>query len=78
MKQETKEIKNIRSDIKKWAKKHKGKVAFTGSFMAFEGKNIVDSLIIGYGSKEFIEVYLEELNKKMKKEKKDFVNYINI
>jgi len=73
----SKELEDITKALSKWIDKHKGEVQFVGSFMAFKGKDceVVDDLIVGYGSKETIQMELDELNKMVKKEKEDFINW---
>lgn len=77
MKEDTKELENIKKAIKKWIDKHDGNVQFIGDFCAFKGKDceVVDDLIIVYGSKDTIQMSLNELNKMVKKEKEDFISW---
>ena len=73
----SKELEDITKALSKWIDKHKGEVHFVGSFMAFKGKDckVVDDLIIGYGSKTNTQIALDEMNKMVKKEKEDFINW---
>ena len=73
----SKELDNILIAIEKWVKKHKGHVEFVGSFHAFDEKkdfNIVDTCILGYGTKKNVQFILRKLAEEVKKEK-DFVNW---
>jgi hypothetical protein len=71
----TKEMKEIQNAIAKYVKKHDGKVAFVGSFVAFKGKDldVVDDMIFCFGSKDVINISLDEIKKEIKKEKDDFI-----
>jgi len=73
----SKELNNILKAIQKWMDKYRGDVNFIASFSAFEGKdfNVVDGRILAYGTKECIKINLKELDKELKKEKGEFVNW---
>jgi len=73
----SKELEDIKKAIRKWIKKHNGKVQFIGCFCAFKGKNfeVVDDSILGYGGKNTIQTSLDELNKMVKEEKNEFINW---
>ena len=73
----TKELNAILESIQKYCEKYKGNVQFVGSFMAFKGKDcdVVDGRILAYGFKDTLLIDLEELQKQIKKEKEDFVNW---
>ena len=72
----TKELEGIKKAITKWCKKHNNDVAFIGCFNAFDEKDeVIDDLIIGYGSKEVMKINLKELDKMLKEEKEDFINW---
>ena len=73
----TKEFENILIAIEKWINKHKGKVQFVGSFMAFKGEDfdIVDDRMLAYGDKSMMRIILKELDTEVEKEQEDFVNW---
>ena len=73
----SKELENIIIAIQKYCKKHKGEVQFTGSFMAFEGKEckVVDDRMFAFGDKETLIMDLQEMLKQIKKEKEDFISW---
>ena len=69
-------MKNIQSAIEKWIKNKD--VSFVGSFVVFDTEGEVkddESCIIGFGSRELIKLQIEELNKRLKKDKDSFVNW---
>ena len=62
--------------IEDYTKKHKGDVAFIGSFVAFDKKgDVIDDRILAYGEKEVIKISLEGLEEQVAKDKKDFINW---
>lgn len=70
-------MKQIQKAIETWINKNK-EVTFIGSFTAFDEKGEVndkESLVLGFGDKELVNISLEELNDGVKKEKKDFINW---
>lgn len=73
----TKELENIKKAIEKYVDKHDGNVQFVGSFLAFEGNefDIVDDIVLAYGTKDTLKIDLKEILKMVKKEKGDFVNW---
>lgn len=82
-----KEFKELLDAIEKWAFVNKGKVAFIGTFVSIDQEkiekrnddiNIVkDSVNIGFGFKEILEISLEGLQQLLKKnKKKNFISYI--
>ena len=74
---QSKELKNIFDAIDKWVVKHKGKVCFVGSFMAFKGKefDVIDDRFIAFGLNESLKLSLKEMSDELKKEKEEFVNW---
>ena len=78
-----KEFKQILDAIRKWTAVNKKEVAFIGSFISFDEEKIKknkediikDDVILGYGSKGSLEISLKELQKLLKEEKEDFVNW---
>ena len=74
---DSKELENIKKAIRKWIEKHDGKVQFIGSLCAFkdEDSEVVDDSILGYGLKDTIQISLDELNKMVKEEKDEFINW---
>ena len=72
----SKEVDNIIKSIEKYIHKHKGQVSFVGSMTAFNKQaEVVDDLLLGYGTKETIKVQLKEVNDWVKKEKGKFINW---
>ena len=77
------EFKQMLDAIDKWIDANEGEVIFIGSFVSFDREKakrdvediIKDDIILGFGSKEVLEISLEELQKSLKEEKKDFVNW---
>ena len=65
--------------IEKWVNVDKSEVAFIGSFISKEKRDeediIKDNIIIGYGYKEVLEMSLKDIQKLLKEEKEDFVNW---
>jgi len=72
-----KEFKQMLDAIGKWIDANEGGVAFIGSFISFDVKKekSKDDIILGYGSKEVLEISLEKLQKSLKEEKENFVNW---
>ena len=78
-----KEFEQMLDAIEKWIDVNKNEVAFIGSFVSFDREKekndeediIKDDIIVGYGCKEVLEISLEELQKLLKEEKEDFVNW---
>ena len=75
-------LKDVRNVISKWMKDNDD-VSFIGSFVSFDIKKIEadaddvikDDMTIGFGDKETVEIMLEELQKGVKKEKDEFINW---
>lgn len=78
-----KEFKKILDAIEKWNDVNEGEVAFIGSFVSFDKEKMKrgeeditkDDVILGYGGREVLEISLEELQKSLKEEKEDFINW---
>ena len=78
-----KEFKQILDAIEKWTAINNNEVAFIGNFVSFDEEKIKkdkediikDDVILGYGKKEVLEIALEELQKSLKEEKEDFINW---
>jgi len=73
----TKEFENVLEAIHKWVEKHKGNVQFTGSFLAFKGKDckVVDDRMFAFGFKDMIRDDLKNLDEMIEKEKEEFINW---
>jgi len=73
----SKEFNELLESIHKWVEKHKGNVMFTGSFMAFKGKDfdIVDDRIFAFGDKSMLRDCLKDLDTLICEEKEEFVNW---
>jgi len=78
-----KEFEQMLDAIEKWIDVNKNEVAFIGSFVSFDREKekndeediIKDDIIIGYGYKEVLEMSLKDMQKSLKEEKEDFVNW---
>lgn len=69
-------MKDITKSITNWVKKNKGEVIFIGSFVSFDKKGEVkDCMLVGYGSKKAVKISLSGINKEIKEEKEDFINW---
>jgi len=75
----SKELKEIVKAIGNWMKKHKNDVCFYGEFVAFKGEEceVVDDIMLAYGSEDTIKIGIEELKKEIKKAK-DKDGFVNI
>lgn len=82
-----KEFKQILEAINKWINANDREVAFIGNFISFDKKKwkkdkeaddiTKDSITLGFGQKEVLKIFLEELQRSLKKEKEDFANWCN-
>ena len=67
-------LEDVLKIISKWSKDND--VCFYGSFMSFDkDSNVDEDRLIVYGSKECIEISLEELTKFIKEDKEEFLNW---
>jgi hypothetical protein len=73
----SKEIKGIQDAIDKYVKKHDGNVAFHGCFMAFDKKtkDVIDDIYFCFGPKDVVKISVKAMEKELKEEKDDFVNW---
>ena len=69
-----KEFEQIVKAITKWAKSHGNNVCFYGSFLSFNDKN---DLVFAHGTKKCLVLECEEVLKRLKEEKEDFVSWSN-
>ncbi|MHC3130127.1 MAG: hypothetical protein IBV52_08655 [Candidatus Bathyarchaeota archaeon] len=70
------ELDTIAYAIRTWMKKHKDKVIFHGSFVAFNGDfKVTEDMLIGYGAKEKIKISMEKLQALLAKEEGNFINW---
>jgi len=74
---QSKELQNIIKSIEIYFKKHRGKVQFIGSFLAFEGKDfkVVDDLVLAYGIKSSLREAIKDIDEMLEGEKEELVNW---
>jgi NAD/NADP transhydrogenase beta subunit len=69
-------MSKITKAIEDYIKKHKGEVAFIGSFVAFDKKgDVIDDRMFAYGDRGTLEISLESLEETLEKDKEDFINW---
>lgn len=65
----------LKDNIDKWVKKNKGNVVFIGTFLEFKDNKVSDSVVIGYGDREIINLLTKEHSKMLKADKEEFINW---
>lgn len=70
---DSQELNNIFKSIRRWFDKNNRDVVFVASFVTIN-KQPIENRIIGYGLKKNIRIALQDIQKKLKKEK-DFINW---
>lgn len=78
-----KEFKNLLSAMDKWVKINKGNVSFIGSFVSFDPKKLkanaddctLDATMIGYGNKKSAKLSLKALERLVREEKGENINW---
>lgn len=67
-------LENVLSVIRKWERSND--VVFIGSFLSFNKKcEVKEDRLIAYGDRKAIKISLSELNKLIKEDKSEFINW---